>query len=106
MTKSKENSNKTKIKTHFIGKKSAIEPIYKNNIQEVLELETGHMVGLFENILPDYGLKIVECDYTPEVKKSFDVSSEDYYLGSFEFANGEKEMMDYPSCVYIQAHAG
>ena len=106
MTKSKENSNKTKIKTHFIGKKSAIEPIYKNNIQEVLELETGHMVGLFENILPDYGLKIVECDYTPEVKKSFDVSSEDYYLGSFEFANGEKEMMDYPICVYIQAHAG
>lgn len=47
-----------RVKLHFVGKKRAIEPVYKNNIREVLEIETGHMVGLFEEVLPEYGLDI------------------------------------------------
>ncbi|MGW0464584.1 non-ribosomal peptide synthetase family protein [Streptomyces sp. NPDC003027] len=46
------------LRVRFVGKRSAIEPVYKNNIREVLEIETGHMVGLFEEILPGYGLDI------------------------------------------------
>ncbi|WP_329621977.1 amino acid adenylation domain-containing protein [Streptomyces sp. NBC_01255] len=46
------------LRLSFRGKRSAIEPVYKNNIQEVLEIETGHMVGLFEEILPGYGLDL------------------------------------------------
>ncbi|MET9436087.1 amino acid adenylation domain-containing protein [Streptomyces sp. NPDC006551] len=46
------------LRVRFVGEKSAIEPVYKNNIREVLEIETGHMVGLFEEILPGYGLDI------------------------------------------------
>ncbi|MFE0653686.1 amino acid adenylation domain-containing protein [Streptomyces sp. NPDC059534] len=46
------------LRFSFHGKRSAIEPVYKNNIQEVLEIETGHMTGLFEEILPGYGLDV------------------------------------------------
>ncbi|WP_369145685.1 amino acid adenylation domain-containing protein [Streptomyces sp. R44] len=50
------------LRFRFRGRRSAIEPVYKNNIQEVLEIETGHMVGLFEEILPGYGLDIRPCE--------------------------------------------
>ncbi|EOS96351.1 amino acid adenylation domain-containing protein [Erwinia tracheiphila] len=44
------------IKLHFIGDRDAIEPVYKNNLREVLEMETGHMLGLFDELLPAFGL--------------------------------------------------
>ncbi|MFF5975443.1 amino acid adenylation domain-containing protein [Streptomyces sp. NPDC012769] len=47
-----------RVRFGFRGKWEAIEPVYKNNIREVLEIETGHMVGLFEEILPGLGLAI------------------------------------------------
>ncbi|MER8041962.1 amino acid adenylation domain-containing protein [Streptomyces sp. NPDC094032] len=46
------------VRLGFRGKWSAIEPVYRNNIREVLEIEAGHMVGLFEEILPGLGLGI------------------------------------------------
>ncbi|MGW1251682.1 amino acid adenylation domain-containing protein [Streptomyces sp. NPDC002535] len=46
------------LRLGFRGLRSAIEPVYRNNIQEVLEIETGHMVGLFEEILPGHGLDV------------------------------------------------
>ncbi|MFE6786527.1 amino acid adenylation domain-containing protein [Streptomyces sp. NPDC057680] len=46
------------LRLGFRGRRSAIEPVYRNNIQEVLEIETGHMVGLFEEILPGHGLDV------------------------------------------------
>ncbi|ALO10102.1 Peptide synthetase [Streptomyces venezuelae] len=46
------------LRLSFQGRRSAIEPVYRNNIQEVLEIETGHMVGLFEEILPGHGLDV------------------------------------------------
>ncbi|MFE7410819.1 non-ribosomal peptide synthetase family protein [Streptomyces laurentii] len=46
------------VRFGFEGSWEAIEPVYKNNIREVLEIETGHMVGLFEEILPPLGLDI------------------------------------------------
>ncbi|MFH8628163.1 amino acid adenylation domain-containing protein [Streptomyces vietnamensis] len=49
------------LRLRFRGKREAIEPVYKNNIQEVLEIETGHMVGLFEEVLPGYGLDVRAC---------------------------------------------
>ncbi|MFF8380875.1 amino acid adenylation domain-containing protein [Streptomyces sp. NPDC015661] len=49
------------LRFRFLGKRSAIEPVYRNNIQEVLEIEAGHMVGLFEEILPGYGLDVRPC---------------------------------------------
>ncbi|MEU6625318.1 amino acid adenylation domain-containing protein [Streptomyces litmocidini] len=49
------------LRLAFRGKREAIEPVYRNNIQEVLEIETGHMVGLFEEVLPGYGLDVRAC---------------------------------------------
>lgn len=94
------------IKVHFIGKKSAIEPVYKNNIQEVLELETGHMIGLFENILPDYGLNITDCAYEPNTKKLLLVDEADYYLGTFNIVPGNHICMDESIDIYVQSHPG
>ena len=102
----KEDSGTVQCKVHFVGKKSAIEPIYKNNILEVLEMEAGHMVGFFENILPTYGLSIESCDYVPETIKQFEVAQNDYYLGSFNIVSGKKEAMADDISLYLQAHPG
>ncbi len=67
---------------HFIGKKAAIEPIYKNNIEEVLNFEAGHMQGVLDEVLPGFGLGIAAQALRPEVKAQLDVASEDYYLTS------------------------
>ncbi|MFE6813157.1 amino acid adenylation domain-containing protein [Streptomyces sp. NPDC057677] len=50
------------LRLGFRGLRSAIEPVYRNNIQEVLEIETGHMVGLFEEVLPGHGLDVRPCE--------------------------------------------
>ncbi|MFK0225686.1 amino acid adenylation domain-containing protein [Streptomyces sp. NPDC090303] len=49
------------LRFRFHGRRAAIEPVYRNNIQEVLEIEAGHMVGLFEEVLPGYGLDVRRC---------------------------------------------
>ncbi|HUQ57304.1 amino acid adenylation domain-containing protein [Lentzea sp.] len=92
-------------KLHFIGHKAAIEAVYLNNIQEVLEIETGHMLGLFEEILPGYGLDITASAFKPETKGLLDVPEEDYYLGTFElcaYTGPREDDVD----VYLQTHAG
>ena len=102
----KVDSEEVKCKVHFVGKKSAIEPIYKNNILEVLEMEAGHIVGLFENILPFYGLSIESSDYRPETIEQLHVKKDDYYLGSFNIVSGKKDAMDDDVSLYLQSHPG
>jgi len=101
-----KNTTTVQCKVHFIGKKSAIEPIYKNNILEVLEMEVGHMVGYFENILPTYGLSITPDDYLPNIADSLEVAQDDYYLGSFNIMSGSERVMADDVKVYVQAHPG
>ncbi|MFF8607864.1 amino acid adenylation domain-containing protein [Streptomyces sp. NPDC015346] len=79
------------LRVRFVGKNSAVEPVYKNNIREVLEIETGHMVGLFEEILPRYGLDI-------RIRPSGD---------SFEIVPYDAESRTEPEVdLYVQAHPG
>ncbi|MEU0880185.1 amino acid adenylation domain-containing protein [Lentzea sp. NPDC005914] len=92
-------------KLHFIGRKAAIESVYLNNIQEVLEIETGHMVGLFEEVLPGYGLDVTAAEYTPRTKDLLDVSDEDYYLGTFELC-AYTGIPDDDVDLYVQTHPG
>ncbi|MCG8925260.1 amino acid adenylation domain-containing protein [Lentzea sp. CC55] len=93
------------VKLHFIGHKAAIEAVYLNNIQEVLEIETGHMVGLFEEVLPGYGLDVTASAYAPETKDLLDVADEDYYLGTFELCAYTGVREDDVE-VYLQTHPG
>lgn len=94
------------IKIHFMGKKRAIEPVYKNNIQEVLEIETGHMLGLFDEVLPAYQLSIGNGEFTPAVKDKLECADEDYYLGSFELVSQGGVRSDDALDIYVQAHPG
>jgi len=98
-------SVEAQAKLHFIGRKAAIESVYLNNIQEVLEIETGHMVGLFEEVLPGYGLDVTAAEHTPATKDLLDVADEDYYLGTFElcaYTGPREDDVD----VYVQTHPG
>ena len=89
-----------------MGKKRAIEPVYKNNIQEVLEIETGHMVGLFEEILPRYGLELRAPSSRPAVREHLECAGEDHYLGTFELVPYAAPRPDTSVDVYVQSHPG
>ena len=100
---------------HFLGRNRAIEPVYRNNIREVLEIEAGHMVGLFEEVLPAHGLRIAATGYRPAVKDRLDCAEEDHYLGTFELLPGNtagaaadtdaaEETAAFDT--YVQAHGG
>ncbi|MFB6838406.1 amino acid adenylation domain-containing protein [Streptomyces sp. NPDC056361] len=93
------------LSVHFAGKKRAIEPVYKNNIQEVLEFEAGHMVGLFEEVLPEYGLDISPLAFLPSVKDLLDVADDDFYLGTFAIRPGDGSPRRDSTEIYVQAHA-
>jgi len=94
------------VKAHFLGKRGAIESVYSNNIQEVLEIETGHMVGLFEEYLPLFGLTLREREYAPAVTANLDCAEDDFYLGSFEFVPYEQSRPDDDLDLYVQIHPG
>ncbi|MET7378413.1 amino acid adenylation domain-containing protein [Streptomyces sp. NPDC005526] len=97
-------SAEARLSVHLVGKRRAIEPVYRNNIREVLEFEAGHMLGVFEEMLPEYGLTIRPAAHRPAVKDALDVAAEDYYLGSFTVdRNGGLAPHD-PTEIYVQAH--
>ncbi|MBW1602690.1 amino acid adenylation domain-containing protein [Streptomyces sp. JJ66] len=92
------------FRIHFLGKVRAIEPVYKNNIAEVLEFEAGHMVGVFEEILPGHGLTITPHGFDPRVKNRLDVPEEDLYLGTFDISENHSRPLRAPVDLYVQAH--
>ncbi|GAB7187380.1 amino acid adenylation domain-containing protein [Kitasatospora sp. Ki12] len=91
---------------HFSGKHGAVEPVYKNNIREVLEFETGHMLGVLEEVLPEYGLDVRPLGLDPAVKERLDVAEEDHYLGSFTVGRGGGPARAERTELYLQAHEG
>lgn len=97
---------KTRIVLHLVGKRRAIQPVYKKNIREVLEIEAGHIVGLLENVLPQYGLSIHDCSSVPSMMSKISVSLDDYYLGAFEFSAGNATPIENAFEIYVQAHPG
>ncbi|MFI8963945.1 amino acid adenylation domain-containing protein [Streptomyces sp. NPDC053493] len=85
------------VRFRFRGKREAIEPVYRNNIREVLEIEAGHMVGLFEEVLPGLGLGIRPV-------RAGDEAAE---LGVFELVPYDEESAADPEVdLYVQAHPG
>ncbi|MFD5493156.1 amino acid adenylation domain-containing protein [Streptomyces sp. NPDC127091] len=94
------------VRLHFLGRRTAIEPVYKRNIQEVLELETGHMLGLLDEILPGYGLTLHDLPYDAAVTRQLDGADGDHYLGSFALAPHTAPTGPDPVDVYLQVHPG
>ncbi|RKT12104.1 amino acid adenylation domain-containing protein [Streptomyces sp. 1114.5] len=91
---------------HFSGRHGAIEPVYKNNIREVLEFETGHMLGVFEEVLPEYGLDVRPLGLDPAVRGRLDVAEEDHYLGAFAVVRNDGTARARSTELYVQAHEG
>ncbi|MEE1788816.1 amino acid adenylation domain-containing protein [Streptomyces sp. SP17BM10] len=99
-----DTRGETYLTLHFSGKTGAIAPVYTDNIREVLEFETGHMLGVFEEVLPGYGLDVRPLGFHPAVKDRLDVADEDHYLGSFAVVRGDGTPQADPTEVYVQAH--
>ncbi|WP_256668990.1 non-ribosomal peptide synthetase family protein [Streptomyces fulvorobeus] len=95
-----------RLRVHFIGRRSAIEPVYRNNIQEVLQFEAGHMVGLFDRVLPEYGLRMSAREGEPAVKDVLRCPDEDYYLATYEVETSAAPAPPAPVELYVQAHPG
>ena len=100
------SSGSAQLKVHFVGKTRAIRPVYQSNVHEVLRIEAGHMVGLFEEVLPTYGLGIraVVQDYEP--RSELECADDDFYLGGFEVIPGSLVDAGNDLDVYVQAHPG
>ncbi|MFF4717413.1 amino acid adenylation domain-containing protein [Streptomyces eurythermus] len=94
------------LRAHFIGRRSAIEPVYRNNIREVLQFEAGHMVGLFDHVLPEFGLRMNAGPLTPQVKDVLRCPEEDYYLATYVVESAAAPAVTGPVEVYVQAHPG
>ncbi|WP_051400038.1 non-ribosomal peptide synthetase family protein [Haloechinothrix halophila] len=97
------------ISVHFVGKNQAIEPVYTKNIQEVLEIEAGHMVGLFDAVLPGYGYGIGELTdacHNASVLGELDVAADDRYLGSVRIVPFAAAAPDDGTEMYVQSHPG
>ncbi len=94
------------LRLHFIGRRSAIEPVYQNNIQEVLRFEAGHMLGLFDQVLPEYGLRVGPLADSPGVKDVLRCPQEDFHLGTYEVRTATDPAGPHPVELYVQAHPG
>jgi amino acid adenylation domain-containing protein len=94
------------VRLHFLGRRTAIEPVYKRNVQEVLEFETGHMLGLLDEVLPAYGLAVRDLPYDPGTAALLDGADGDHYLGSFALAPYTEPPGPDPVDVYLQVHPG
>ncbi|MEU6863833.1 amino acid adenylation domain-containing protein [Streptomyces sp. NPDC046876] len=95
-----------RVRVHFLGRRSAIEPVYKKNIREVLEIEAGHIVGLLEEVLPQYGLDVEAAPFAPEVKAALRVADEDHYIGAFDWVPYRGPRTDEGLELYVQIHPG
>ncbi|MFB6889288.1 amino acid adenylation domain-containing protein [Kitasatospora sp. NPDC056327] len=96
----------TGLTAHFLGRRGAIEPVYRNNIREVLEFETGHMIGVLEEVLPEYGLTVRPLGHEPAVQRRLDVAGEDFYLGGFSIVPDDGRPRREDTELFVQAHPG
>ena len=94
------------LSVHFVGRSSAIEPVYTTNVREVLEFETGHMLGVFEEILSERGLMIRPSPFDESIMEDLGVAAEDHYLGTFAIGPRDGSPDDDPTEIYVQAHPG
>ncbi|MEU6718446.1 amino acid adenylation domain-containing protein [Nonomuraea sp. NPDC046802] len=94
------------LRVHLSGRRAAIEPVYRENLHEVLEFEAGHMVGVFEDVLPAYGLDIRPLDRVASVRERLGVEPHDHYIGTFEIRPHDGSPRAEDIEVFLQAHPG
>jgi len=55
-----ETKDTPDVRLHFLGKRSAITTVYSTNVDEVLHIESGHMLGLLEDVSARMGLQVAK----------------------------------------------
>lgn len=92
------------LEVHLIGKRAAIAHVYQNNIQEVLEMEAGHMLGLFDELLPEHGLQIVAVEQPGALPQWYDGADDDYHLGDYRIQPADMPAPAEPVEYFLQVH--
>ncbi|MGW5971265.1 amino acid adenylation domain-containing protein [Streptomyces sp. NPDC055186] len=92
------------LHVHFVGRRRAIEPVYRTNVEEVLEFEAGHMLGVFEEVLPSHGLDIRPLNRLPSTRGRLAVADEDHIIGTFEIRPHDGTFRPDRTELYVQAH--
>ncbi|OLP58959.1 hypothetical protein BJF93_22975 [Xaviernesmea oryzae] len=98
------DANGIPLRLHFVGKVSAIEPVYKNNIREVLEFETGHILGVLDHILPELGFGVGTGHYMEDAIRHLSCGADHVYLAAFDIVPYSERQVDLPVDIYVQAH--
>ncbi|MEO3874961.1 amino acid adenylation domain-containing protein [Nonomuraea sp. B12E4] len=93
-----------RLLVHLSGRLAAIQPVYQENVHEVLEFEAGHMLGTFEDVLPAFGLDIRPVDRLASVKERLNVEPGDHYVGTFEIRPHDGSARAENVEVFVQAH--
>ncbi|AKJ31885.1 peptide synthetase [Caldimonas brevitalea] len=96
----------TRLRLHFVGKIPGVREVYKNNILEVLEMEAGHLLGMLDHVLPDYGYGVGAGTYQPEVLAALECPPEHDYLGSYDIVPLAERVDDLAVDLYVQAQQG
>jgi len=95
-----------RLRIHFVGKTAAIKPVYQTNVQEVLAIEAGHMAGLFDQVLPGYGMAIEAAGASAAAGPPHQWAGGDLHLAAFDvLPHGPSAVPDELE-VYVQAHPG
>ena len=100
------SATEPRLRLHFVGKIPAVREVYKNNILEVLEMESGHILGMLDHVLPGYGYGLGQGRHTPEVLARLDCPEEHDYLGSYDIVALAERIDDLAVDIYVQAQQG
>ncbi|WP_436102933.1 amino acid adenylation domain-containing protein [Pararhizobium sp. LjRoot238] len=92
------------IRLHIYGKRSRIQEVYSTNIDEVLHLEAGHILGLLEEVAAGHGLFPARAT-PPYIVPAELFSAEDYVRTlSVELSGKAQTHSAIQSLVLIQIH--
>ncbi|WP_371791369.1 amino acid adenylation domain-containing protein [Streptomyces sp. NBC_01471] len=93
------------IRVHLLGRRAAIASVYSNNIDEVLEFEAGHLLGVLDRVLPAYGLAVRPAGRDAAFPAHVGAASDDHYMGAFDLVPAADAGPAGPAAdVFVQAH--
>jgi amino acid adenylation domain-containing protein len=87
---------------HLVGIDSAISCVYTNNVLEVLEIEAGHIIGMFDDVLHEHGLYVRDIEKRLTPPEYIVPNDNDHYLCSFYIKDEIALYPDNPVSIYVQ----
>ncbi|GAA3853802.1 hypothetical protein GCM10022243_19250 [Saccharothrix violaceirubra] len=94
------------LRLHLVGKRSAIESVYRTNVVEVLEFEAGHLLGMLDEVLPAHGLGVGAGTREPDVMAVLGCAPDHEYLATYDVVPFDRRHPAGPVDRYVQAHPG